>query len=126
MRILLDTHFLVWIVTRATRLGDFPWLESYKPWGISPVSLLELQYLAEVGRLEVRNPEFTESLLGDSQFLVDDVPLVNLVQRALDLSWTRDPFDRLLCAHSLARRVPLCTVDKLIGQHHTMLTKELG
>ena len=126
MRILLDTHFLVWIVTKATRLSEFPWLESYKPWGISPVSLLELQYLAEIGRLNVRNPEFTESLLEDSQFLVDDVPLVNLVQRALDLSWTRDPFDRLLCAHSLARRVPLCTVDQQIGQNHTLLTKELG
>ena len=125
MRILLDTHFLLWIVTKATRLSDFPWIESYKPWGVSPVSLLELQYLAEIGRLDVRNPEFTDSLLEDSRFLVDEVPLVHLVQRALPLSWTRDPFDRLLCAHSLARRVPLCTADKQIITNHTFLTEEI-
>lgn len=126
MNILLDTHFLLWIVTQASRLSEFPWLESYKPWGISPVSLLELQYLAEIGRLNVTNPEFTESLLEDPRFLVDEVPLVSLVQRALDLSWTRDPFDRLLCAHSLARRVPFCTVDRKIGLNHSLLIKELG
>ena len=108
------------------RLSEFRWLQRYRPWGISPVSLLEIQYLSEVGRLEVHNPEFTETILGDGRFIVDEVPLLSLVRHALGLSWTRDPFDRLLVAHSTARRVPLCTTDRTIRAHHPFLVSEVG
>ncbi len=61
----------------------------------------------------------------DRRFVVDEVPLVPLARRAIELSWTRDPFDRLLAAHSLARRVPFCTVDRVILKHHRLLPEEL-
>ena len=89
------------------------------------MSLLEIQFLAEVGRLEVRNPAFTAALLEDQRFTVDEVPLLAMVRNAFDLSWTRDPFDRLLAAHSSARRVPLCTADRLMRAHHRLLVSEL-
>jgi PIN domain nuclease of toxin-antitoxin system len=47
-------------------------------------------------------------------------PLVSLIERALPLAWTRDPFDRLLAAHSLARRVPLCTADRAVLARHRL------
>ena len=72
MTTLLDTHFLIWLALGSRRLSEFRWLQRYRPWGISPVSLLEIQYLSEVGRLEVHNPEFTETILGDGRFIVDD------------------------------------------------------
>jgi PIN domain nuclease of toxin-antitoxin system len=53
------------------------------------------------------------------------VPLLHLVRQALPLDWTRDPFDRLLVAHSRARRVPLCTVDRLILSHHDRVVDEI-
>ncbi|MEE8587209.1 MAG: PIN domain-containing protein [Acidobacteriota bacterium] len=126
MTLLLDTHFLIWITTRSSRLGDFPWLEQHRPWGVSPISLLEVQYLSEVGRIELRNPAFTDAVLNDLRFAVDEVPLLPLVRSALSLKWTRDPFDRLLCAHSLARRTPLCTVDGKIREHHRLVPAELA
>lgn len=125
MTILLDTHFLLWTVLGAERLREFPWLDAYRPWGISPVSFLEIQFLAEVGRLEVRQPEFFQAVAADSRFVLDEVPLVALVEKALPLSWTRDPFDRLLAAHSEARRVPLCSLDRRIQAGHGLLVKEL-
>lgn len=125
MRALLDTHFLIWIVTGAARLAAFPWLAGYEPWGVSPVSLLEMQFLAEAGKLRVRNPVFTDAVLADPRFVVDEVPLLPLIRNALDLSWTRDPFDRLLVAHSTARRVPLCTTDTTILEHHKLVLPEL-
>jgi PIN domain nuclease of toxin-antitoxin system len=125
VKALLDTHFLIWLVLGSRRLSEFRWLERYLPWGVSPVSLLEVQYLSEVGRLEVRNPEFTEEVLGDERFIVDEVPLLSLTRHALELSWTRDPFDRLLAAHSSARRVPLCTTDRAIRDHHPLLVAEM-
>lgn len=57
MTLLVDTHFLIWILLRSKRLRSFPWLERYAPWGVSPVSFLEIEFLAEMGRVEVRNSE---------------------------------------------------------------------
>jgi PIN domain nuclease of toxin-antitoxin system len=115
--VLLDTHFLIWIVLGSRRLREFPWLERYRPWGVSPVSF---------GRAEVRNPEFVRAVLADRRFLVDEVPLLALVRHALPMEWTRDPFDRLLCAHSRARRVSLCTADLRVRAHHPLLPPELA
>lgn len=126
MSILLDTHFLVWLVLASKRLADFPWLNRYRPWGISPVSLFEVQFLAEVGKISVNNPKFTQTVMNDPRFIVDDIGIEILVNQALALTWTRDPFDRLLAAHSLARRVPLCTTDRVIRSHHRLLPDELN
>ena len=125
MRTLLDTHFLLWIVLDVPRIDEFPWLERYQPWGVSPVSLLEVQFLSEVGRLEVKQPAFVDAVGADSRFVVDDVPFERVIRQALTMSWTRDPFDRLLAAHSAARRVPLCTLDRRMRREHPLLVEEL-
>ena len=122
--ILLDTHFLIWLALESKRLAEFPWVERHRPWGISPVSFLEIQFLAEIGRLSVRNPEFTRTVMEDPRFTVDDIPLATVIRHALGLTWTRDPFDRMLVAHSLARRVPFCTTDREIRRHHRLIAGE--
>ncbi len=124
MTLLLDTHFLIWITLGSKRLAGFPWMDRYRPWGVSPVSFLEIQFLAGLGRLSVRNPDFVDAVMEDPRFAVDEVPLTALIRHALRLDWTRDPFDRLLVAHSTARRVPLCTVDRRIRKHHRSVPVE--
>lgn len=124
MTVLLDTHFLLWAVLGLARMDEYPWLERYRPWGVSPVSLLELQFLAEVGRLELAHAAFAEALKADPRFVLDEVPLMALVTHALPLGWTRDPFDRLLAAHSAARRIPLVTLDRRIRAEHRFLLPE--
>lgn len=126
MSILLDTHFLLWVVLGAARLERYPWLERYRPWGVSPISFLEIQFLHEVGRLRVQSPEFGRAVRKDPRFVVDEAPLLALVESALPLDWTRDPFDRLLCGHSRARRVPLCSVDGGVRANHSPLLAELA
>lgn len=121
LKALLDTHFVLWIVTGADRLKAFPWLDQYRPWGVSPVSLLEIQYLAEIGRIEIRNPQFTDTFVEDPRFVIDEIPLIPLMRRAIEFSWTRDPFDRLIAAHSSVRRVPLCTTDRNIRENHPLI-----
>lgn len=124
MTCLLDTHFLVWIVSSSRRLKAFPWLRSYEPWGVSPISLLEIQRLAEVGRRKIDNPRFVREVMADPRFVLDDAPAMTLVPKSLNLGWARDPFDRLLAAHSLVRRVPLCSVDALMLEHHKHVVPE--
>lgn len=123
--VLLDTHFLLWITLGSKRLSEFPWIYGHAPWIVSPVSLLEIQFLAEVGRIEASGRAFEERISQDPRFLIDEVPLAALVRHSFDLSWTRDPFDRLLAAHSAARRLPLCTVDHTLRRHHRLLPTEL-
>ena len=77
--------------------------------------------VAEIGRIEIRNPQFTDALVEDPRFVVDEIPLVPLMRRAMELTWTRDPFDRLIAAHSSVRRVPLCTTDRTIRENHSLL-----
>jgi PIN domain nuclease of toxin-antitoxin system len=126
VRILLDTHFVLWTVLDHPRLCEFEWLDAHRPLGVSPVSLLELQFLSEVGRLELDAERFVQALGRDPRFVIDEVSLVSLVRKALPLGWTRDPFDRLLTAHSLARRTPLCTLDRRIRENHPLIPRELA
>ncbi|MGH7564295.1 MAG: type II toxin-antitoxin system VapC family toxin [Gemmatimonadota bacterium] len=125
MRSLLDTHFLIWLVVGSRRLEQYPWLDRYRPWGVSPVSFLEAQLLAEIGRLDLRSAEFADRVAEDPRFVIDEAPLLALVRHTLPLAWTRDPFDRLLAAHSSARRVPLCTTDRTIRENHPYLPPEM-
>ena len=125
MTCLLDTHFVVWIASDSRRLKKYPWLPKYQPWGVSPVSLLEIQFLAELGRGEIDSPRFFQEITADPRFQFDDAPLTALIQKALELSWTHDPFDRLIAAQSLVRRVPLCSVDAVTLDNHKLIVHEL-
>lgn len=89
------------------------------------MSFLEIQFLGEIGKLEVNSPGLIESLEQDPRFVTDDISLAVVTEHALPLDWTRDPFDRLLAAHSTARRIPLCSVDQRIRRHHPYLPEQL-
>jgi PIN domain nuclease of toxin-antitoxin system len=106
-------------------LALFPWLDRYRPWGVSPVSFLELQFLHEVGRLELRAAEFIDAVANDTRFLLDDPPLLTVALGAMSMGWTREPFDRLMAAHSASRRIDLCTTDRLMREHHRFIVREL-
>jgi PIN domain nuclease of toxin-antitoxin system len=40
--------------------------------------------------------------------------LVELAQTAVGLTWTRDPFDRVIAAHAIVADAPLVTADRTI------------
>lgn len=81
---------------------------------ISPVAVLELTYLHEIGRARDPLPTMLAALRSDIGLEVLDVSMAELVQAATDLSWTRDPFDRLIAAHALVANAPLITADETI------------
>ncbi|MHB8619417.1 MAG: PIN domain-containing protein, partial [Chloroflexota bacterium] len=83
--------------------------------GVSPFTRLELAYLYEIGR--VRTPaQVVIGELGPSlELVVADAPVALVCEAALDLTWTRDPFDRLLCAQATA--TSLVTKDETIRRH---------
>ena len=119
MTVLIDTHILLWILSGSKRLKEVPWLKKYPYWTLSPVSLLEVQYLVEVGRVSLDFPSILQKLREDFRFKIDDVSLEEICLAALNISWTRDPFDRLLVAHSQVRSLPFGTRDALIREKYS-------
>lgn len=45
---------------------------------------------------------------------IANVSLAELTDTAIGLSWTRDPFDRLIAAHAIVADAPLVTADRTI------------
>ena len=66
----------------------------------SPMSILELRYLQEVRKISVSGPEIIKHLHKEIGLHVDSPELLSITDAAMDLSWTRDPFDRLIVAHA--------------------------
>ncbi len=84
---------------------------------VSPIVRLELALLKEVGRLSVSPDEILGALAVDLGVRLANDPIEPVVAKAMDLHWTRDPFDRLLVATAMLHKVPLVTRDQLINEH---------
>lgn len=117
--ILLDTHVVAWLHSGDT--GRFPdgarHLLETEDLAASPLVGLELQYLHEIGRTSQPAAEVLAGLSRTLGLRVADCSLVELIGHAASLSWTRDPFDRLIAAHASLERVPLLTADQNIREH---------
>jgi PIN domain nuclease of toxin-antitoxin system len=81
---------------------------------ISPIVELELTYLHEIGRLTVSGAEIIGDLAERIGLIRSVMPFRATVAAAAPVSWTRDPFDRLIVADALAANSQLVTKDELI------------
>lgn len=115
----LDTHAVVWLYT-----GE---LDRFTPAGrvllesdrlvISPIVQLELTYLHEIERLTVGGADIVGDLGSRIGLTISDQSLLPVVHAAAGLTWTRDPFDRLIVADALAASCSLLTKDEAIRRH---------
>jgi PIN domain nuclease of toxin-antitoxin system len=113
--ILLDTNAAVWILQRHRRAE--PLFRQREGLRLSPVSLLELQYLVEVGKITLADGACVGDVGNTRWWRLDNASSSPLFHAALDVDWTRDPFDRLLVAHALHRRWRLATGDRHLLAH---------
>ena len=107
--ILLDTNALLWLESGHRRIK--PLVAKHERLYISPASVLELQVLVEAGRIRLRSGT-VDALAHDARWLLDDPPAARWFDQALELGWTRDPFDRLIVAHAKLRGWRLATADQ--------------
>jgi len=109
----LDTHAVIWLA--AGEVGRFaPFVQPLIPQqgcAVSPMVRLELDYLHEIGRIKVAGGDILDDLRTKIGLLVDAVSFEAIVIEATKLSWTRDPFDRLICANARVAGARLLTKD---------------
>jgi PIN domain nuclease of toxin-antitoxin system len=86
---------------------------------ISPMAVVELQYLYEIGRIVVTPQDILVKLNAEIGLNVCDHPFPIIAEIALGETWTRDPFDRIIVAHARANSVaPLLTKDEVIRANY--------
>jgi PIN domain nuclease of toxin-antitoxin system len=115
----LDTHAVVWLyageIERFTPEGQ-ALLES-EQLTVSPIVQLELTFLHEIGRLRMGGADVLGDLESRVRLYVVNQPFIAVVQAAASISWTRDPFDRLIVGDALAANCQLLTKDDTIREH---------
>lgn len=112
--ILLDTNALIWMARSHPRAE--PLRRERRPLYVSPACLLELQLLLETGRVRLRGVTLAD-IGADPRWALDSPVSSAWFQQAWSVSWTRDPFDRLIVAHAQLRAWKLATGDsQLLAQ----------
>lgn len=121
MRLLLDTHTLLWFYggdeALPTNLKDFirnPTNDCY----VSIASLWEITIKIGLGKLSIGAP-ITElfSFMERNQFWVLPIELHHLLQLQQLPNHHKDPFDRLIIAQAKAENLPIATKDQFFSYY---------
>ena len=118
----LDTQVTVWLcqrqLERIPRRAQAAIEESDIL--LSPIVLLELQYLYEIKKISQPSQLLFNQLASQIGARLCDYSFGAVVQTALFETWTHDPFDRLIVAHAKANGyAPLITSDADIRKHYS-------
>lgn len=120
--IYLDTHVVVWLYSgelsllseRACQLIEENELM------ISPLVLLELQYLFEIKRITVEPTVIFDSLAESIGLQKCRSSFARVITEAMQIPWTRDPFDRIITATAMVNQAVLLTKDQVIRQEYEL------
>ena len=120
MKILLDTHVLIWATennhSRLSKKILTEIVSSKNDVYFSTASLWEISIKKNLGKIQIDLEDFVAKLAK-----MDILNLPIEVEHILKLSnlpnYHRDPFDRILIAQSLSELMKLYTHDKILAQY---------
>lgn len=117
----LDTNVVVWLYSGyLDQLSDVAKeaLEA-NDLVVSPMVILELAYLNEIGRLREPSQRMMDDLHDRIGLTVDTASFALIVDHAVQMTWTRDPFDRLITAQAAVYKTNLLTKDETIRKNYS-------
>jgi len=122
LKIYLDTHVVVWLaeglVEKLSPAASAA-IESSEV-EISPIVLLELQYLFEIKRIMKAPLALIDQLQTLIGLKVTDHSFAPVARTALFEDWTKDPFDRMIVAQARSDGYSgLVTSDEKIRQNYS-------
>ena len=118
--IYLDTHIVVWLYAGQVQTFSQPIkdLINDQELYISPIVRLELKYLYEIQRVVDDTNTIITDLSNRIGLNICDKDFSAIVDQAMSLSWTRDPFDRIIVANASLSQNHLITKDQNILDHY--------
>lgn len=119
--IYLDTHTAVFLhAGELERLGtEGKRLIEANDLLISPMVLLEMNYLFELNKIRYNAKEIYSVLNGAFGVSLCTIPFADVGLQALDVTWTRDPFDRIIVAQAQVNQdATLITRDRTLHIHY--------
>jgi PIN domain nuclease of toxin-antitoxin system len=119
----LDTNVVVWLaqgdLTRISRRVQNLLDEPATDLLISPMVLIELEYLYEVGRIKLSARDVLRKVEHEIGVRVCDLAFATVANIMLDEKWTRDPFDRMIVAQAKTNGLAyLASADDVIAAHY--------
>ena len=116
----LDTHVVIWLFGGQRHRLSSAAIEQIRDEDllVSPAVVLELQLLHEIKRLRAVAFKVIERLSSEIGLAVCRLPFPSVLEHAVEQSWTRDPFDRLIVAQANANDAALVTKDAEIRGHY--------
>ncbi|MEA5625732.1 type II toxin-antitoxin system VapC family toxin [Nostoc sp. UHCC 0251] len=81
---------------------------------ISPIVRLELQYLYEIKRLKDKPDVIIPNLSEEIGLKICNQNFNDIISTSLTITWTRDPFDRIITANALLNNNILLSKDENI------------
>ena len=119
--IYLDTHVVIWLygdtVNKLSSLAEN--LIRQNDIYISLMIRLELQYLYEIGRLGSSPNQIIEYLTNQANLRICQKDFSQIIHQAMQITWTRDVFDRLIVANAMVNENILLSKDHKILENYT-------
>jgi len=122
----LDTNIVVWLAQGNLAQGNINRLSGKAQdlleeaeLLISPMVLIELEYLYEVNRIKLPARDVQLKIEHEIGVRVCDLSFSSVANVTLDEKWTRDPFDRMIVAQAKANGLAfLVSADEEIRKHY--------
>lgn len=122
MRLLLDTHIFLWVVTdnSALKTSARRLIETADEVYVSAVSIWEIAIKARLGKIEA-----------DTDLLVDELPRAGFRDLPVSVKHAAriaslpphhaDPFDRLLIAQAITEPLRFLTADRILARYSELV-----
>src|SRR6266849_10644067 len=122
MRLLLDTHTLLWFLSNDPKLSTTAKVAIENLANVrflSPASLVEIALKVRLGKLKLHAPFAT---LFPAQLIANDIHLIHLEPQRIEPLTTlpfhhKDPFDRLIAATGLVEGLTVVSKDLLFDAY---------
>ena len=118
----LDTHIAVWLVDGQLRKLSRAAAQAIERHSVllSPIVMLELEYMYEIGRITKPSSTVLGILQADLNVELCNLPFLAVVESSIHEKWTRDTFDRLIVAHARANgTAALISADEQIRANYS-------
>ena len=86
---------------------------------ISPMVLIELEYLYEINRIKLPSRDVQLKIQHEIGVAVCDLPFPTIAQVMVSEKWTRNPFDRMIVAQAKANGLAyLVSADQEMSRNY--------